>query len=59
MYGTGQYDYEILQALNSIDTTLSGIGTVITSIADNWLPIISCGILGVVVICILNWLVKI
>lgn len=59
MYGTGQYDYEILQTLESIDAAVGGIGTVITSIADNWLPIISCGILGVAVICILNWLVKI
>lgn len=58
MYGTGQYDYEILQTLKSINSALSSLSSVVSYISDNWLPIIVGGILVVSVVGLLSWLVK-
>lgn len=58
MYGTGQYDYEILQTLKSIDSALSSLSSVVNYISSNWLPIIVGGILVVSVVGLLSWLVK-
>lgn len=65
MYGTGQYDLQILQELQSIDTTLSGVSStlsglssVVSNIADNWLPILAVGVLVLSVISVVKWVVK-
>ncbi len=59
MYGTGQYDYQILQVLERIESIITRVDTVLSGLADNWIPLLFCGILAVGVICLLHWLVKI
>ncbi len=59
MYGTGQYDYQILQVLERIEVIITRVDTVLSGLANNWIPLLFGGILVVGVICLLHWLVKV
>lgn len=59
MYGTGQYDYQILQVLERIETIITRVDTVLSGIANNWIPLVIGAVLVVAVISLLHWLVKV
>lgn len=58
MYNTGQYDYQILQALQSILSAVNSISTTLSVIIDNWFPITIGAILLLCAISLVKWLVK-
>lgn len=54
-----QYDYEILQQLQQINTAISRLEVLFNTLLDNWFPILIGAVLTVAVISVLNWLVKV
>lgn len=58
MYNTGQYDYQILQALQAIQSAVEGIATVVNTIVSNWFPITVAGITAIALISLIKWVVK-
>lgn len=63
--GTGQYDYNIYQTLmriedllESVDVALDGVGTVINTISEYWLPIACVSLLVISVFTVIKWVVK-
>lgn len=58
MYNTGQYDYQILQALQSIENAVEGISGFVQAIVSNWFPITVAGITAVALISLVKWVVK-
>lgn len=58
MYNTGQYDYQILQALQGIQTAVEGIATVVNTIVSNWFPITVAAVSAVALISLVKWVVK-
>lgn len=66
MYGTGQYDRDILTALENILDLLEGlepvfnqISSFVQTIAENWLPIVGIAALFLVGFSMVKWVIKV